>query len=136
MTFRKNLFLYYEMNIYSAVLLMACLFLIPVIGMIVSLLCTLPFMMLLLLSAKLCDEFIAIDEMGISCYKSKELLWTYAWKEIAELKRSSRFRLPSVEIIRYDANGKKEPFAMSNEYFQLSSAAKKAIKQYYGDIHS
>ncbi len=132
MVFRKNLLLYYEINIYSTAVLILCIGLISVIGVAVFLLCAMPFIALLLVSSKLYDEFIVINEMGLSCYKSKELLWAYEWQEIAALKRSNRFRLPSVEVIRYDANGKIAPFAMPDEYFQLSSAAKKAIKQYYG----
>ena len=76
-------------------------------------------------------EFITIDETGISCRRSSNLLWSYQWEEIAQLKKGQRFLHPSVEVIVFDKQGNKEPFAGADKYFQLSKSAKTAIKKYY-----
>lgn len=131
MTFRKDSLLFYQSEIFCIVMAILCLSLIPTIGFGLSLLCIFPVVILMLVNPKLHNEFITINEIGIACQKSGIQLWTYEWDSIAELKRSSRFLMPSIEVIVYNEFGKPQQFAVSNQYFQLGCSARKAVKQYY-----
>lgn len=94
-------------------------------------LCAVPLLIVALVSPKLDREYITIDEWGITCKEGDQLRWSFDWAYIADLRRSSRFRLPSIEVIPYDASGQPEPFASDRHYFQLGRAAKKALSMYY-----
>lgn len=130
MTFRKNALLFYQSTICYIVFLLLCAALIPAVGLFLSVLCSLPFVVLLSINPKLHNEFITIDETGISCKRAKAQSWEYSWDNIAFLKTSSRFLMPSIEVIPYDQFGKPELFSLPNHYFQLSRSAKKAMRQY------
>ncbi len=131
MTFRKDSLLFYQSKIIYIVMAILCLILIPGIGLWIPILFALCFIILILVNPKLHDEFITINETGISCQRSGKQLWTYEWERIAELRRSSRFRMPSIEVITYNKRGEAERFALPNQYFQLGKVAKEAIKRYY-----
>ncbi len=131
MTFRQHTFLYYETLIYCSTMLVLCLALIPVIGTGFALLVALPFAAVLIVNPRLYDSWIIMDESGITCRKGDKTIWSHEWHNIATLKRSNRFRFPSVEVILYDAKGQQAPFALPDHYFQLSKKAKQAIEQYY-----
>lgn len=74
------------------------------------------------------EEYIVMDENGITCLKRKQLCWAYQWPEIEELKIGNRFRAPSVDIVLkgdlYKPNHEGEP------YFQFGPTAKKAVRRY------
>lgn len=131
MIFRKDSFLFYQGVIMYIVVAILCLALIPVLGLSLSLILIIPFVVLIFANTGLHNEYIVMDEKGISCYKSGKDLWGYRWNSVAELRKSNRFLMPSIEVIVYNKCGAPEPFAHPNEYFQLSRSAKKAIKQYY-----
>lgn len=109
----------------------SCLTLFPILGLGLSLLYVFPFIVLILVNPKLHNEFIIINEIGISCQKSGKQLWVYEWESIAELKKSSRFLMPSMQVIAYNKGGEPERFALPNHYFQLGRTAMEAIKRYY-----
>lgn len=131
MSFRKNSVLFYE----NIILLAALSLLMIAVGLVTNFpilcLCAVPLLIVALVSLKLDREYITIDEWGISCKEGDRLRWSFDWAHIAELRRSSRFRLPSVEVIPYDASGQPESFASDRHYFQLGRAAKKALSMYY-----
>lgn len=131
MMFRKDALLFYQSEIFYIIVAILCLALIPILGLEVSLLYMFPFIVLILVNPKLHNEFITIDETGISCQKSGKQSWAHAWSDIAELKRSSRYLMSSIEVIVYNQYGETEQFAFPNHYFQLGRAAKKAIQRYY-----
>lgn len=131
MTFRKDSFLFYEIQISSIIMAILCLPFISILGAGLALLYAFPFVVLMLVNPKLRNEFITIDEIGISCQKSGMQLWAYEWDRIARLKRGSRFLMPSIEVITYNKCGEPEQFALPNHYFQLGRTARKAIGQYY-----
>ena len=92
----------------------------------------LPFVVLLeLMSRAVCNEYITINEDGIMCRKKGELLWCYKWDNIAMLKKSNRFRQPSIEIITNDKMQNTKIRSPKEPYFQLSKQAKNAIQQFY-----
>ena len=126
MTFRKDYLLLKQERICFICMIVMCLFFIPTYGIEISLVLELTFTILLLATPKLHNEHITIDEMGITCHTPKSQIWSYKWEDIAELKRSSRFRLPSMEVIPKNSR----LHAPSNHYFQLSKKAKDALKKY------
>lgn len=129
--FRKDSLLFYQSEIFYIVIAILCLTLIPILGVEISLLYMFPFIVLILVNPKLHNEFITIDEAGISCQKSGKQFWAYEWDCIAELKRSSRFLMPSIEVIAYNKFEESERFALPNQYFQLGRTAREALKRYY-----
>ena len=131
MIFRKDSLLFYQSEIFYIVMAILCLTLVPMMVGEISLLYLFPFLVLILVNPQLHNEFIAINETGISCQKSGKQLWAYEWLSIAELKRSSRFLMPSIEVIAYNKYGESERFALPNQYFQLGRTAREAIKRYY-----
>lgn len=112
-------------------MLVLCLALNPVIGTGFALLVALPFAVVLIVNPRLHDSWIILNESGIACRKVGKEVWSHEWHNIATLKRSNRFRLPSVEVILYDVKGEQAPFALPDHYFQLSKKAKQAMEQYY-----
>ena len=130
MIFRKNSLLFYQSQTIYVLMIAFCFILTPILGLLISFTCALPFAIFALISPKLYNEFITVNEFGISCHKSGKLLWSYDWDSISDIKRSSRFLLPSMEILTY-TNGKPAEFAIHGHYFQLGRIAKKAIKCYY-----
>lgn len=121
----------YELRIYFAIFLLLFLGLIPLLGIWVFLSVSLLFLTLFIWILKLQDEWITINEKGILCNKRGIQLWAYDWNSIAELRKSSRFRMPSIEVIGYDKDGTPEQFSQQEHYFQLGKTAKKAIEQFY-----
>ena len=131
MMFRKNSLLFYQSEIFYIVMTILCLTLLPIQVVEIFFLCLFPFLVLILVNPQLHNEYISINETGISCQKSGKQLWAYGWDSIAELRRSSRFLLPSIEVIAYNKHGEPEQYALSNQYFQLGRTAREAIKRYY-----
>ena len=131
MVFRKDALLYAQSQAFYFAMPLLSLALIPIVGLGVSCLCGLPFLLLLPINPVLHNEFITMDENGVSCQKAGKEIWGYRWDEIAELRRGSRFSLPSIEMIAYSRNGTPEPFAAPDHYFQLSKAARAAVSKYY-----
>lgn len=131
MIFRKDSLLFYQSEIIYIVMATLCFTLIPTLGLGLSLAFAFLFIILIFVNCKLHSEFILIDETGILCQKSGKQLWKYAWEDIAELKKTSRFLMPSIDIIAYNQNRKPEQFAQINHYFQLNRVAKTAMKHYY-----
>lgn len=131
MMFRKDSLLFYQSETFYIIMAILCLTLVPMLVGEISFLFLFPFLVLILVNPHLHNEFIAINETGISCHKSGKQLWAYEWVGIAELKRSSRFLMPSIEVIAYNNYGESERVALPNQYFQLGSTAREAIKRYY-----
>ena len=99
MIFRKNALLFYQSEIAYIITAVLCLTLIPTTGVGLCLLYMIPFIILILINPILHNEFIEINENGISCRKSDKQLWEYGWNSVAELRKSSRFLLPSIDVI-------------------------------------
>jgi hypothetical protein len=133
MIFRKDALLFYQSEIFCVVMAVLCFTLMPMLGIEISFLCMLPFVVLVFANPKLYNELITINEVGISCQKSGKQLWGYEWESIAELKKSSRFLMPSIEVIAYNKQEESEQFAHPNQYFQLGKPAREALRRYYRD---
>ena len=121
--FKEGFFIYFLMIITNTI----CAFLTKTyILLFISLL----FVALAILNTKQFPDIITIDEEGIVCRNSEEIKWKYAWEDIAELQKFTRFRSPSIEIVVY-VTREPEKKQLSGNYFQLSKKAKKALKTYY-----
>lgn len=91
MIFRKDVLLFYQSEIFYIVMAILCLTLTPMLVGDISILYLFPFLILILVNPQLHNEFVVINETGISCQKKGKQLWAYEWHSIAELKKSSRF---------------------------------------------
>ena len=132
MVFRKNSILFYEGQFCCSAMVILSMILIPsALGFWYAILSVTPLIFVIILNFWSFNEYIKIDEIGISCQRSGKNLWEYKWEDISELRKGSRFRLPSIDIISFDRHGKPEQYAVCGHYFQLCKTAKKAIKQYY-----
>ena len=140
MLFRKDSLLFYELQIIAIVIAVLCLAMIPFLEAELALLCALMFLIfviIIFINPRIYNEYIIINEIGISCQKAGKQIWAYKWDEIVALQKGSRSRLPSMEIVvpspcrALDSCRDIEHARCSGDYFQLCKAAKKALEQYY-----
>lgn len=131
MRFRKDSLLFYESETAYIVISIFGLILIPMLGFGYFLVATSFFILLIFVNPKLYQEYITIDETGISCHKAGAPLWLYEWDSIAELRRSCRYLWPSIEIITHQQLTEPTLIGGCGHYFQLCKAAKEAIEKYY-----
>ncbi len=130
MTFRKDSLLFFSHLCMHCFMAVICIVLIPVdqFGLLPFL--SLMFLVFAALSPIVHNEFVTVDNGGILCRKRGKVIWEYKWDNIVKLKRSSRYRMPSVEIVTDDNASAVVPYDFSVHYFQLGNAARKAIEQY------
>ena len=69
MMFRKDSLMFYQSEIFYVVMAILCLTLVPMLVGDISLLFLFPFLVLILVNPQLHNEFITINETGISCQK-------------------------------------------------------------------
>lgn len=77
-------------------------------------------------------EYISMDEQGIVCSRGEQVLWQFAWDEIAELRHGRKNRRAVVEIVLKD--GVLHPLSGISIHalcFEFCGAAKKAMDAYY-----
>lgn len=130
MTFRKNSLMFYESQIVYIVFAILCLTMISVYGFVISFLFSGLFLILIFANPRLHNEFVTINETGISCCKERKIIWQYEWDDIAKLQKSSRYLMPSLEIVICDAENT-DSKVLTGHYFQLGKTAKQAINKYY-----
>lgn len=127
MNFRKDSLIFIESQIILTLLSVLSFVIIPVLGIGTWGLFSIPVIVLTSINPFIYNEYIEIDEQGIRCYKSKTVLWEYEWSMISEIRRGSRYRLPTAEIyIKADSSTSNLP----TNYFHLGKAAKKALAFY------
>lgn len=130
MTFRKNSLIFYESQIVYIIFAILCLTMISMYGFVISLLFSGLFLILIFANPRLYNEFVTINEIGVSCCKAGKIIWQYEWDDIAKLQKSSRYLMPSLEIVIYDAE-KTDSKVLTGNYFQLGKTAKEAVDKYY-----
>lgn len=131
MTFRKNSLIFYESQTVYIIFAILCLTMVPMFGFELSFLFSFLFLILVFINPRLHNELVTINEIGIICYKAGERIWQYELNSISELQKSSRFRMPSLEIVIYDDFGDENSRVQTGHYFQLGKTAKNAINKYY-----
>ena len=130
MTFRKNSLQLYEWEVAHIVLGLMTMVGCFLVGWTMMLF-FIPSIVQIFVGPLLFNEFITIDEHGIICKRSGNIIWSYKWNDIAELKRSYRYRRLAIEIILIDSKDETETPQFLGHYFLLNSTAKKAIEQYH-----
>ena len=128
MVFRKNSLLFLESQIIFILLSMSSLFIIPVLDISIWILCFIPLFVLTLINPMFYREYIKIDEQGIKCFNSKNTLWEYEWSSIPDIRRGSRYSLPTVEL--YTEKVDSIVYQLPANYFQLGKSAKEALAFY------
>ena len=123
MVFQKNSLLFFESQIIYILLSVSSAFIIPVLDIGTWILFFIPLLVLTLINPLFFREYIKIDEKGIKCFNSKGTLWEYEWSSISDIRRGSRYRLPTVELYTENIDNN-EPNLPVN-YFQLGKSAKK-----------
>ena len=131
MTFRRDDLLFREQIITNCIMFVLCVALIPLDRLGVFPYISLLFILLIASTPFVHNEFITIDAFGAVCKKRGEVLWSYRWEDIVRLKKSSRYRMSSVEIVTEIVSNEGTPYEYSEHYFQLGRKARKAIKMYY-----
>lgn len=131
MTFRKDELLFREQIISYCVMLVVFIALMPLDSFGVFPYILLLFVLLIGLTPFIHNNFVTIDASGVICTKRGKVLWRYRWEDIVRLKKSSRYRMPSVEIVTEIVSNEVTPYEYSKHYFQLGRKARRAIRMYY-----
>lgn len=131
MTFRKDSIMFIEHLGAFCAMVTICITLLPIDQLGVMPFFALCFAILAALTPVIHNELVTVNDEGIRCTQKGKVIWEYAWADIIKLKRSSRYRMPSVEIVIDDHANEVVPFEFSEHYFQLGRTARKAITLYY-----
>lgn len=131
MQFRKDSISFWQAQIPCIILPFFALALFQIAGWQFLLFCVILSGFFIWLNPKLYNEYLTINDVGISCCQSGETIWEYKWDAIARLQRSSRYLLPSMEIMIETVYRGEKTIEHSGHYFQLSRAAKEALARYY-----
>lgn len=130
MSFRKNSLMFFENQLLLVLFTLLSVFLIPFLGALLPISLALVFSVLIIVNTRIQNEYITINDIGIMCHKAGNLQWEYKWTDIASLQLSSRFRMPSIEILVYSTKTSAQA-QLSGDYFQLCRVAKDALREYY-----
>ena len=78
------------------------------------------------------EPTITMDEQGVRCTESDKLLWDLSWSQIAEVRKTTRYRSRAVQLIPTvkPKHGLHTPQNQLFLGFQLSRKAKKALDTY------
>ena len=78
------------------------------------------------------EPTITMDEQGVRCTERDKLLWDLSWSQIAEVRKTTRYRSRAVHLIPTvePKQGLHTPQDQLFLGFQLSKAAKIALKTY------
>ena len=78
------------------------------------------------------EPTIAMDEQGVRCTQQGKLLWDLSWSQIAEVRKTTRYRSRAVQLIPTvePKQGLQPPQNQLFLGFQLSRKANKALDTY------
>lgn len=129
MFFRKQEILFIEKIIALCMLLSASLFILS-FDFWYFLLSFFGFLLVLTLCIISPEEYILIDDTGISNHLKNDCLWEYSWEEIAELRIGNRANKKTIEIFLKSKEDETK-LEYSRKYFEYGKKAKKALAIYY-----
>ena len=78
------------------------------------------------------EPTVTMDEQGVRCTERDKLLWDLSWSQIAEVRKTTRYRSRAVQLIP-TVELKQDLHTPQNQLFlgfQLSRKAKKALDTY------
>lgn len=134
MTFRQDAIAHRQFQIFVIIITFVCLAISLFLDFTIAAFSIIGCIILWLIFIFNKNNFITINETGISCHSAKEQLWEYTWDDIAELRKGSYLRSSGIYVIAYSKSGEPEQYAVSGHCFQLGKAAKQAIEKYYKPI--
>ena len=78
------------------------------------------------------EPTITMDDRGVRCTERDKLLWDLSWSQIAEVRKTTRYRSRAVQLIptvepKQDLHTPQDQLFLG---FQLSKSAKIALKTY------
>lgn len=78
------------------------------------------------------EPTITMDEHGVRCTQQGKLLWDLSWSQIAEVRKTTRYRSRAVQLIPTvePKQGLQPPQNQLFLGFQLSKSAKIALRTY------
>ncbi len=129
MTFRRDQSFFVTGVILLSSFILLYLAMIPVFGFTVCLVIVLILGWILYGLPRYFNEFISIDNSGISCEKAGNVLWAYEWNQVVGLRKCSRFFQPAIRLV-LDERGEKRLHDPMMICFQLSKRAKQALTRY------
>ena len=78
------------------------------------------------------EPTITMDEQGVRCTERDKLLWDLSWSQIAEVRKTTRYRSRAVQLVPIEEPKQDLHIPQSQLFlgFQLSRKAKKALDTY------
>ena len=78
------------------------------------------------------EPIITMDEQGVRCTERDKLLWDLSWSQIAEVRKTTRYRSRAVQLVPIEEPKQDLHIPQAHPFlgFQLSKAAKIALKTY------
>ena len=78
------------------------------------------------------EPTVTMDDQGVRCTESDQLLWDLSWSQIAEVRKTTRYRSRAVQLVPIEEPKQDLHTPQSQLFlgFQLSKAAKIALKTY------
>lgn len=138
MTFRRNYRTRIEGRIIVAVMILMCLGLLlfslykgEAEILLFLILMSIASILTIIIGYSCFNDYITIDENGISCKRKSELIWSFKWDEIAQIKKCNVNRHRGVALITYNKRGEPEcSFENGGHDFELCKKAKQALQNY------
>ena len=131
MTFRKHSTMFIEHLCWLCIMVIICIVCLPIDQFGIMPFFALCFIIFATLMPVIHNEYVTVDNEGIRCKKKGKVMWDYAWENIIELKKGSRYRRQSVEIVVDEYANYIGLNGFSEHYFLLGRTARKAITLYY-----
>ena len=78
------------------------------------------------------EPTVTMDEQGVRCTERDKLLWDLSWSQIAEVRKTTRYRSRAVQLVLIEEPKQDLHTPQSQLFlgFQLSKSAKIALKTY------
>lgn len=78
------------------------------------------------------EPTVTMDDQGVRCTESDKLLWDLTWSQIAEVRKTTRYRSRAVQLVPIEEPKQDLHIPRAHPFlgFQMSRSAKIALKTY------
>ena len=78
------------------------------------------------------EPTVTMDEQGVRCTERDKLLWDLSWSQIAEVRKTTRYRSRAVQLVPIEEPKQDLHIPQAHPFlgFQMSRSAKIALKTY------
>ena len=78
------------------------------------------------------EPTITMDDQGVRCTERDKLLWDLSWSQIAEVRKTTRYRSHAVQLVPIEEPKQDLHIPQAHPFlgFQMSRSAKIALKTY------